>query len=544
MTLSLYRKKRNFEQTPEPNGEKESSSNKLIFVVQRHDATNLHYDFRLEMDGVLKSWSVPKGPSMVFGERRLAVQVEDHPLAYAKFFGEIPEGNYGAGIVDIWDRGTYKPLEPNDKLTDEKLLLRQYRKGDLKFELSGIQLKGAFALVLMNDGTDKNWLLIKKEDKHALESYDISSIDPVKKSLKIKTVATSSPAPEDVKKAPKKKSKKDSSEGSSQKVEIESAWNKLKKPMLATAATVLKDDPDWMYEPKYDGYRAITKIKSIGESKIEMVSRNGNSFNAKYLQLISELGHFDDELILDGEIVIEGGDGTSNFQLLQNYLTTGKGKPRYYVFDLLYLNGHVITQLPFLLRRELLEGVFAKVKLLNVKTSCIIQEEGKELMKQLTKMGFEGVIEKEMNSKYFPGIRTDLWLKIKNHKSTEAVICGFTMPPKGRKFFGALILGIHDKRKLVYIGTCGTGFSEATLEQLFTQFQKLKTTKCPFSAVPKITTENGEPTWIKSKLVCNVQFLNWTAQRHLRDPVFMGLRNDKEESEVIKGNDTKPDEDN
>jgi len=542
MTLSLYRKKRNFEQTPEPNGEKESSSGKLIFAVQRHEASKSHYDFRLEMDGVLKSWTVPKGPSMVSGERRLAVHVEDHPLAYAKFFGEIPEGNYGAGVVDIWDNGTYQPTEPDDKLTDEKLLLRQYGEGDLMFDLDGLQLKGAFALVLVNDWADKNWLLIKKEDKHALKRYSIESIDPVKKSPKTKP-SSSTPVSAS-KKVPKRKPKENEDDGSSQKVGIETVWNKLKKPMLATSANTLKDDPDWMYEPKYDGYRAITKIKGIGEKKVEMVSRNGNSFNAKYLPLISELGHFDDELIMDGEIVIEGGDGASNFQLLQNYLTNGKGKPLYYVFDLLYLNGHVITQLPFLLRRELLEGVFAKVKLLNVKTSCIIQEEGKELMKQLTKMGFEGVIEKEINSKYLPGIRTDLWLKIKNQKSTEAVICGFTMPPKGRKFFGALILGIHDKRKLIYIGICGTGFTDETLEQLHSQFEKLKTAKCPFKIVPKMTSENGDPTWMKPKLVCNVEFTSWTEQKHLRGAVFMGLRNDKEESEIIKGNDTKPDKDN
>jgi len=536
MGLKLYQKKRDFKQTPEPSTGKEKSSEKLTFVVQRHDASHLHYDFRLEMDGVLKSWAVPKGPSMVAGERRLAVHVEDHPLAYGKFYGEIPAGNYGAGIVDIWDHGTYVPLEPEDKKSIEKTLLHQYNEGDLKFVLNGKHLKGAFALVLMNDGTDKHWLLIKKSDEHAVKSYSIASIDPVKAYHKKK------PATKKVKesKGPTKllMPPEDEEPGVKQ-TEIESAWNKLKKPMLATLAASHHDNPDWMYEPKYDGYRAITKISN---GKVEMVSRNGNSFNKQYAALIPELEHFEDDLIIDGEIVIENDKGISNFQLLQNYITTHKGTLRYYVFDLLFLNGHSVTHLPFRQRRELLEAVFTKVKLENIQPSPIVNKKGKSLMKRLTKIGYEGIIAKESNSQYFPGVRSDSWLKIKNRQSTEAIICGYTAPQNSRKFFGSLILGIHNKGKLEYIGNCGTGFTDTTLSELYRQFEKLRVEKSPFDTAPRMTGQKGRATWIKPKLVCNVEFANWTEDKHLRAPVFMGLRSDKKESEVMKNNDTKPDE--
>lgn len=531
MVLKLYRKKRNFGQTPEPSTGKEKPSAELTFVVQRHHASHLHYDFRLEMDGVLKSWAVPKGPSMKAGERRLAVHVEDHPLAYGKFYGEIPKGNYGAGTVEIWDNGTYTPLETENAISAEKGLLKQYDKGDLKFVLKGKYLNGAFALVRMNDGTDKNWLLIKKSDEHAVESYTISTIDSIK-----------SPGKKVIVPGKDKTIVKPTPEPKSSKTDINLAWSHLKKPMLAILSVSHNDNPDWMYEPKYDGYRAITKITN---GKAEIVSRNGNSFNKHYETLLPELERFEDNVILDGEIVIEDSNGISNFQLLQNYTTTRKGVLRYYVFDLLYLNGHTINHLPFVQRRELLEAVFTHVKLEHIQPSSIVHEKGKELMERLTKIGYEGIIAKESNSRYFSGARCDSWLKIKTRQSLEAVICGYTAPQNSRKFFGSLILGIHtdsDRRgKLVYIGNCGSGFSDASLEELHAQFEKLKTTKSPFDVTPKMTGQKGKPTWVKPKLVCNVEFANWTEDNHLRVPVFMGLRTDKQESEAMKNNDTQPD---
>ncbi|ASS48214.1 MAG: DNA ligase D [Candidatus Fluviicola riflensis] len=533
MALKLYRKKRNFKQTPEPSTGKEKPSVALTFVVQRHDASHLHYDFRLEMEGVLKSWAVPKGPSMKAGERRLAVHVEDHPLAYGKFYGEIPKGNYGAGIVEIWDNGTYTPIQPEKGTSAEKQLLRQYAKGDLKFVLKGKHLNGAFALVRMNDGTDKNWLLIKKSDEHAVKSYTISEIDPVKAHKK------KEPDPEnEIQPVIPTQEPEEPVEQEDTKTDINHAWSHLKKPMLATLAKTHNDHPDWLYEPKYDGYRAITKISN---GKVEMVSRNGNSFNKAYETLLPELERFEDDLILDGEIVIENRKGISNFQLLQNYTTTRKGILRYYVFDLLYLNGHSITQLPFIQRRELLEAVFTKVKLEHIQPSPIVKEKGEELMKRLTKMGYEGVIAKESSSRYFPGARSDAWLKLKNRQSLEAIICGYTAPQNSRKFFGSLILGICNNEKLVYIGNCGSGFTDTSLKELHVQFEKLKTAKSPFDPVPKMTGQKGKPTWIKPQLVCNIEFANWTEDKHLRVPVFMGLRTDKKASETMKNNDTQPD---
>ena len=320
--------------------------------------------------------------------------------------------------------------------------------------------------------------------------------------------------------------------------DIEKAWLKLQKPMLATLTDSREDDPNWIYEPKYDGYRAVTKIN---EGKVEIVSRNGISFNKQFAALVPELEHFEDDLILDGEIVIEDKHGISNFQLLQNYITTGKGVLHYYVFDLLYLNGYPLNKLTLYHRKELLEAVFAKVKLQNIQLSPIVREKGKALMKRLTKLGYEGVIAKERNSMYFPGKRSNSWRKLKNHQSIEAIICGYTSPKNSRKYFGSLILGIHDKGKLVYIGNCGTGFSEATLKELHQQLEKLITTTSPFKDIPKMTRQKGKPTWIKPKLVCRVEFANWTQDNRLRAPVFKVLRTDIKASEVVLDIDVKAD---
>lgn len=533
MGLTDYTKKRDFKQTPEPSTGKAPSAARLTFVVQRHDASHLHYDFRLEMDGVLKSWAVPKGPSMVAGERRLAVHVEDHPVAYGKFYGEIPEGNYGAGTVEIWDNGTYTPLELPKGSSAEKLLLQQYAKGDLKFVLKGKHLKGAFALVRMNDGTDKNWLLIKKSDEHAVKRYDIAAIDSLKAGRKKSAPAKPKAAPKT--KAPEAEEEQEQKE---EEQDIEQAWNRLRKPMLATLGNEQEDNPEWLYEPKYDGYRAITKIR---KGHVEIVSRNGNSFNRQYADLVPELEVFADDLIIDGEIVIENRKGISNFQLLQNYTTTHEGMLRYYVFDLLYLNGHSIVHLPLYQRKELLEAVFANVHLQNVQLSPVIPEKGKQLMKQLVKMGYEGIIAKDRNAAYVPGKRSDAWYKLKTRQSTEAIICGYTHPQNSRQHFGSLVLGQHDENgKLAYIGNCGTGFTDASLEELHGQFRKLEIEKSPFAASPKMTGQKGKPVWMKPKLVCNVEFANWTDDQHLRAPVFMGLRTDKQPSEVMKNNDTTP----
>jgi len=519
MNLSLYKRKRNFKNTREPVAQKGNKKSSFSFVVQRHAASHLHYDFRLEMHGALKSWAVPKGPSMKAGEKRLAVMVEDHPLAYGKFRGEIPKGNYGAGTVEIWDRGKYQPLENGKNKDPEKVLLEQLKKGDLKFKLNGTHLKGAFALVRMHNGEGKNWLLIKKDDEYAVKDFSIEKEKPLKPYLK-KT--NSSSQTETTKRTTKKESGN-----------AEHAWKHLNRPMLAKLTSEVKDNVDWLYETKYDGYRAITKIRN---DSVEMISRNGNSFNKQYSPLIKELEEIKDDVVLDGEVVIENKKGIGEFQLLQNYSRTKQGVLKYYVFDILFLNGHSLQDMTLRHRKELLEVFFQKYKFKNIIQSPVTVGKGKELFKKLSSKGYEGIIAKDMESTYQPGRRSGSWLKVKSVMMQEVVICGYTLPQKSRKYFGSIILGINEGRKLKFIGNCGTGFTDASLKELHEQFEKLKTDKCPFDEKPTLTGTKRKPVWIIPKLICNVKFLEWTQDKRLRNPVFMGLRTDKEANEVIKEN--------
>ena len=523
MSLTRYKEKRNFSNTPEPKEGKGGNKDSLSFVVQRHDASHLHYDLRLEMDGVLKSWAVPKGPSMVAGEKRLAVFVEDHPLPYGKFYGEIPKGNYGAGIVDIWDEGTYEPPEPLNRNDAEKLFLEQLKKGDIKFTIHGTHLKGTFALVRMHDESGKNWLLIKKKDEFDLDKYAIDKIDSLHfgNEKNADKWVPGKPAGNAEKQASPTKDVKEKT--------IEQAWKSAGKPMLAKLAVSIQDNPDWIYETKYDGYRAVTKIS---KGTVEMVSRNGNSFNKQYNCIVKELEALTDEVILDGEIVIEDEHGVSNFQLLQNFTTTKKGILKYYVFDILYVNGFLVSDLPLRERKELLGSFFSNNHFENIFETEFVKEKGEKLFADLSARGFEGIIAKDLEGLYFSGKRSGTWLKVKTVMMQEAVIAGYTQPQNSRKHFGSIILGIYNRNKLEYIGNCGTGFSDASLKELSTDFQKLETKTCPFQEKPDMTGMKGKPTWLNPELVCNVKFLEWTNDHHLRNPVFMGLREDKEAEEV------------
>ena len=522
MSLKVYKEKRDFKKTPEPGTGKNINKSLLTFVIQRHAATHLHYDLRLEMDGVLKSWAVPKGPSMNPGDKRLAIMVEDHPLDYGKFYGEIPKGNYGAGVVEIWDNGTYKPIE--EKGNPEKKLLSQLSSGNLKFILKGTHLKGAFALVRL-DHEKNEWLLIKKEDEFAVHrDFDIESVLPLKTTKKLKA-------------AKEKKLTSGSRRGNSG-VKSKSSGEKqsfpavLPLPMLAKLSRVIIDNPDWLYEMKIDGYRMIC---GIHDGKVEMISRNGNNFNVKYGALAEELKIIEEDVILDGEMVIENTNGISNFQLLQNYGTTREGTLKYYVFDLLYLNGHSIVDFPLIKRKELLEAFFSNYKFRNIHNVEYHEGNGKALFEELSTKGYEGIIAKAPQSIYMPAKRTDAWLKVKASLMQEAVIFGYTMPQKSRKYFGSVILGLYEGGKLRYIGNCGTGFNDASLRDLHAKFEHLKAEKPPVNPVPKFS--GTKAVWLSPVLVCNVKFLEWSNEGHMRHPVFMGLREDKKASEVV--NDSK-----
>ncbi len=516
MSLSLYKKKRNFDHTPEPEAAKGIKKSAHTFVVQRHDASRLHYDFRLEMAGVLKSWAVPKGPSMVAGEKRLAVMVEDHPLSYGKFYGEIPAGNYGAGIVDVWDNGTYTPV--NENAQAEKTLIAQLHKGDLKFRLKGRHLKGEFALVRMDD--TNNWLLIKKKDEYALEKYNIADTTPLKSAGKKKVNKET---------VIKTKEKPVTAKTTVQKKHAFPAT--IPSPMLAKLTDEIIDNTDYIYEIKYDGYRVIA---AINKGKAELSSRNGNSFTTLYHTITQELHTMNESVILDGEIVIENKKNISDFQLLQNYKLTKEGVLQYYVFDILFLNGYNVTSLPLLERKELLSLLFKKYTFRNIHNAAYHLGRGKKTFDRFIQKGYEGMIAKDSNSLYTPGKRTGSWLKIKITQMQEAVICGYTLPQKSRKYFGSLILGVYENARLQYIGNCGTGFTDTSLMELHTAFEKLKTVKCSFETVPKMTGAKGRPVWVTPKLVCNIKFLEWTQDGHLRNPVFMGLRTDKKAKEVMR----------
>ena len=505
MSLAIYKKKRDFKSTPEPRSAKRAGKkSKLSFVVQRHNATRLHYDFRLEMNGVLKSWAIPRGPSMVAGEKRLAIMVEDHPLPYGKFYGRIPEGNYGAGTVEIWDKGAYTSSFESEN--PEGDLLKMLEKGDMKLFLNGTHLKGRFALFHLNDGEKGNeWMLVKKADEFATGGFDIESVQPLKsrasKTPKVKRENPSEPFPDP-----------------------------LPRPMLARLVSEVKDNPSWIYEMKLDGYRMICSLR---DRKAAMVSRNGNSYSQQFEILLDDLAKIEENLILDGEVVVEKATGKSDFQLLQNYAVTRKGDLKYYVFDLLYLNGHNIMSFPLLKRKELLDAFFRKYDFAKISNLEYQVGNGKELFQKLSRQGYEGIIAKDPDSSYMPGKRSDSWLKIKATQKQEAVICGYTQPQGSRKYFGSIILGLYEGDKLKYIGNCGTGFNDTLLKELFEKFKLLETDKCPFGKPPELSWNKGKPAWLKPRLVANIKFMEWSREGVMRAPVFMGLREDKDPEEVV-----------
>jgi bifunctional non-homologous end joining protein LigD len=515
MSLSKYNQKRDFKQTKEPKGKVEKSASELIFVVQKHAASHLHYDFRLEMNGVLKSWAVPKGPSMNPDDKRLAMMVEDHPYSYKDFEGTIPEGNYGAGNVIVWDNGTYTSDEKT--ATPEKTLLADLKKGRLSFILKGKKLKGEFSLVKLKGKQENAWLLIKKNDKY------VTDADILEKNKSVLSKRALEELEEKSKKAvpvvKEKKTVKKKSDIPENAVFV--------KPMLANIKEKPFDDPEWIFEKKYDGYRTVAVINP---PDVELFSRNELSFTRNFKAVAEDLKKMDHTAILDGEVVVENESGKANFQLLQNYLKTGSGDLKYYVFDLLNLDGNSITQLSLLERKELLKILFNKYNFENVFYSEHIVEKGIELFDLSAKNKEEGVIAKRADSTYTPNRRSNDWLKIKTSNQEEAIIIGITEPKNSRKYFGALLLGQYYGKKLQFIGKCGTGFTQEILKELYAKLQPYFINDCPLS---EKTGLRDTIQWVKPKLVCQVKFSEWTQDKNLRHPVYLGLRVDKKANEVF-----------
>jgi bifunctional non-homologous end joining protein LigD len=522
MSLKEYVKKRDFKQTTEPASGK-STGKKLSFVVQRHHATQLHYDFRLELDGTLKSWAVPKGPSMNPDDKRLAMMVEDHPIDYQYFEGIIPAGNYGAGVVMIWDHGTYESLAES-RADDIKTLRNGLKAGNLKFRLNGEKLKGEFALVKLHSADDNAWLLIKHKDNFAVTTqYNSEDLVPekIKKLRNNKNGEATSPPT--IKKSNTEKKSPDLAEEDPEEHHTGVSFT----PMMAKLEAKIFDDEDWVYERKLDGYRAI----GYTNKKAKLISRNGIDFSSDYKKIVDELKQIKQDAVLDGELVIEDKNGRSRFQDIQNYKGDKEDLTlRYYVFDLLSLNGHDLRDLELLKRKELLKALIVPLNSPSIIYNDHIKGKGTELFKKAQKEGWEGIIGKDGKSYYNSGKRSDRWKKFKLQNSQEAIICGYTAPAGSRKHFGSLILGINEGENIRYIGNCGTGFNDAGIKELHEKLHALETDIKPFDA--KIT-HTRKITWVKPKLVCEVWYSEWTADGHLRHPVFKGLRMDKDKEKVV-----------
>lgn len=556
MALTLYKRKRSFKETPEPTGGK-VSNHELRFVIQKHDASHLHYDFRLEMDGVLKSWAVPKGPSTDPAIKRLAMMVEDHPYDYRNFEGIIPKGQYGGGTVIVWDEGTYEPLEEiTGKKAQEKSLLKQLKTGSLKFRLYGKKLKGEFALVHTHGMGENSWLLIKhkdefakttditKKDKSVISGKTIRQVEKTsgniygqtKKPGTIKKSAKKSVA----KRSPVKKTVSVKKTAVKKKIELVSgkkaAFPKDLQPMLATLVDKPFDEEGWQYEIKWDGYRTVAYCN---KGKIELRSRNNKSFNEKFYPVYDALKAFALNAVLDGEIIVSGESGISHFGSLQNWRSEADGDLKYYVFDILWLDGRSLMDLPLTERRDILRNVLPQSNTIYLSENFITG--GSEFYATAAKMGLEGIMAKKEDSVYTPGLRSKEWLKIKINHRQEVVIGGFTKNDDSSKLFSALLVGVYDGSKLNYMGKIGTGFSDKLQKEMMQQFKPLITKKIPFASEPDINKPSrfqpnpphAKATWLTPKLVCEVSFTELTSDGIMRHPSFEGMRIDKPAKQVV-----------
>jgi bifunctional non-homologous end joining protein LigD len=554
--LEEYQRKRRFDQTPEPAGEpipaegqvqdKPSQAAKRTrlpkpklpqlevrpgaehgdtFVVQKHRASRLHYDFRLAVDGTLKSWAVPKGPSQSHADKRLAVQTEDHPLDYANFEGNIPEGNYGAGTVMVWDRGTFH-LEGNLGA------LKQLEKGEIKFSLNGEKLRGSFVLVKLKQSEKGNeWLLIKHKDASEDPGYNVDEHDG--------SVLTGRRIEEIKEEAPPKRSRR-----LIQPAELngarQSAMPSRQAPMLAMLAEKPFSDPNWLFEIKWDGVRALAWIS---EGALTLRSRAAVDITQRYPELASLPEFFSArQAILDGEIVALDSTGHSDFQLLQERMHVRAPSQHlvsqvpavYFAFDLLYCDGYDLHNSPLLERKQLLRNLLHPTERFRYADHQL--EHGKELFELARQDGLEGIVAKRTDSSYVSD-RSANWLKLKITSTVDAVVGGWTEARTPAIPFGSLLLGLYRGKKLSFIGHVGSGFDERKLKELSGKLKELAASACSFESAP---ATNEKPSWVTPTLVARVKFSGWTQERCLRHPVFVGLREDVEPADCQWENEAAP----
>ncbi len=529
--LKEYEQKRDFARSPEPPPTPEAREGPLLFVVQKHAARRLHYDFRLELDGALKSWSIPGGPSLDPKTKRLAVMVEDHPLDYASFEGVIPKGEYGAGQVIVWDSGTYSPEKDgetffHDRARAQELMREALAKGKISFILQGHKLKGSWTLVKMR-GKANDWLFIKHQDEHATAERDVLSEESsVVSGLSIADLkAGHLPAPPAA--APVSLADIPGSRQAPLPTSL--------APMLATLTDAPFTDSNWLFEPKLDGYRTIA---FISDGKVKLSSRRQLNVTDQYPFMATDLKQQPaKELVLDGEIVALDDLGRSCFQCLQQHRQlTQSGRLGnvaiqivYYVFDILYLDGYDLRDIALQRRRKLLEQVLRPTD--HVRLVEQFAGDGQKVYEAAIAIGLEGIMAKRQDSIYEAGRRSRSWLKIKAVLSDEFVIGGYTQGTGNRAgSFGALLLGYYDdKGKLVYAGHVGSGFDDATLTDLRARLEALQTEECPFAEPPP---RHAPTIWLKPELVAEVKFAQWTQEGYLRSPVFLRLCEDKPAAEV------------
>ena len=566
MGLRTYKAKRDFRRTSEPKGGKpkpKGVKGASRFVIQKHDASRLHYDFRLEMEGVLKSWAVPKGLPWGQGEKHLAVEVEDHPIEYENFEGVIPKGNYGGGTVMVWDHGTYYVYgeQPSQSL----------REGKLHLLLDGRKAKGEWTLVRIRSDSQKNqWLLLKTgtsvrppskklEDQSAKTGRTMKQIardrDAEWESDRDEPVTESASGARSILRTRIKaalKKKEVGPDGSSHRkdggrtgvpslpTDLPSAKSRFIEPMKARLAEKPPTDGDWSYELKFDGIRLIA-VKT--GKKVSLLSRNKNELAGRFPEIVEAIGNLPArECVIDGEVVALDAEGRSSFQLLQARDMEGRKSPVYfYAFDLLQLDGRSLIALPLKARKDVLEKLCADAGD-PIRYSAEIGEDARALLEEVKRRDLEGIVGKQHNSVYEPGRRSGAWIKLKCVNEQEFVIGGYTPPEGSRKNFGAILVGYYEDNRLMFAGKVGTGFTANSLSMLHKKFSTEERDDCPFEDLP--SKQNGKwvqaitPSmmrklhWVNPVFVCEIKFAEWTRDGKLRAPVFLGLRDDKKPKEV------------